>query len=260
MQPSIRDSAAELDERQWWDLWNTSYRALDNFDEISNELFTRTAAVVNEITRGRPSRVLEVGCGTGTLSRMLEFTAYHGLDISPAAIAIAKETSQRIPAPDVASIAVYEAVDFHEWAAPPESFDVVVCVDAVAYFRDQRFSLAKMAKSLRNAGVLVLTTINPFVYHRIRRTTKSPLREGSVSRWLTRGELHALICSAGLTIQRSGTIMPRGNRGILRVLNARRLNEAFGPGAAASLRRMKEKVGLGQYRLVVARKESTVRS
>src|SRR6266481_4893599 len=46
-----------------------------------------------------------------------------------------------------------------------------------------------------------------------------------------------------------------GNMGILRVVNARRLNEAVGSHGAEVLRRWKEQVGLGQYRVIVARKE-----
>jgi hypothetical protein len=112
-----------------------------------------------------------------------------------------------------------------------------------------------MAQSLRPSGVLVMTTINPYVYQRIKRTQAAPLQEGAVSHWLSRAELHALIRSAGFRIERSFSLMPRGNRGILRLINARRLDRALGPRNSALLRRLKEQVGLGQYRLVVARKE-----
>ena len=79
---------------------------------------------------------------------------------------------------------------------------------------------------------------------------------GSVNRCLSRGELHRLIGQAGLRIEGSFTIMPRGDLGILRMINSRRLNQMFGPRMAAILKGLKERVGLGQYRVVVARKES----
>lgn len=255
------DRELDLDERAWWDFWNRSHRATDNVGEVASELFSRTAAVINQlaaqqITRNQACRMLEIGCGGGSLSRMLTYSSYHGLDISPAAIEIAREQAKaQSTAPHAgASHPTYEAADFHDWPSSHESFDVAVCVDAVAYFRDQPFAVKKMAQSLRPNGILVMTTINPFVYHRIKRTQATPLREGAVSRWLSRNELHSLIKGAGFTIERSFSLMPRGHRGILRLINAHRINHAFGPRGAALTRRLKEQVGLGQYRLVVARK------
>jgi SAM-dependent methyltransferase len=252
----IPDRTREMDETAWWDLWNKSYRAENHNDAIASELFARAAAVINEITQSDACRVLEVGCGAGSLSRLLDYSSYHGLDISPAAIDIARQRTELIRRPAGANFPTYEAVDFHNWPLPAEPFDVAVCVDAVMCFRDQLFALQKIAQSLRTHGRLVLTAINPFVYNRIRRTSTNPLESGPVSRWLSGRELLALIKSVGFTIERSCTIMPRGNSGILRLINARRVNQAFGPRSASALRRLKEQAGLGQYRLVVARKES----
>jgi 2-polyprenyl-3-methyl-5-hydroxy-6-metoxy-1,4-benzoquinol methylase len=247
-----------MDERSWWDLWNSSYRAEDNKDETASELFARTAAVINEMTQAGSDRVLEIGCGAGSLSRSLKYSSYHGLDMSSAAIDIARRQAEPTQRPSGASCTTYEVADFHEWPLPLYLFDVAVCVDAVAYFRDQRFVLRKIAQSLKTRGTLVLTTINPFVYNRIRRTRWTTLENGPVSNWLSRRELHTLIKSAGLTIEHSYTIMPRGNSGILRLVNARCVNQAFGSRSSAVLRRLKEQIGLGQYRLVVARKEDAV--
>jgi|HubBroStandDraft_6_1064221.scaffolds.fasta_scaffold03769_4 2-polyprenyl-3-methyl-5-hydroxy-6-metoxy-1,4-benzoquinol methylase len=252
--PTIIDQSREMDERSWWDLWNKTHRTKEDNDPVSSELFMRTATVINEITQREPCRVLEIGCGAGLLSRLLTYRGYHGLDISPAAIDLARQKAELVSRPAGASCPTYEAVDFHDWPLPPEVFDVAVCVDAVMCFRDQRLALTKIAQTLRTGGRLVLTAINPFVYTRIRRTPTSPLASGPVSRWLSGRELHNLITSAGLAVERSYTIMPRGNCGILRLINARTVNEAFGPRSAAVIRRLKERSGLGQYRVVIARK------
>jgi 2-polyprenyl-3-methyl-5-hydroxy-6-metoxy-1,4-benzoquinol methylase len=252
---SMTDQTAKMSERSWWDLWNTSYRAQDNRDEISSELFAHASAIINQITQRHGGRVLEVACGTGTLARLLAFSSYQGLDISPAAIEIARQKDELLSLPAGASRRTYESADFHDWPLPSEAFDVVVCVDAVSCFRDQAFTLRKMAQALRPGGSVVLTSVNPFVYNRIRRIGGVRLENGPVSHWLSRRELHDLIQQAGLALERSYTIMPRGNMGILRVINARHLDQAFGRRGAAVLRRLKERVGLGQYRVVVARKE-----
>jgi 2-polyprenyl-3-methyl-5-hydroxy-6-metoxy-1,4-benzoquinol methylase len=253
--PVMTDQPRDTEEKSWWDTWNVSYRAQDDGGKVPNELFARTAALVAEVAPSPGGRVLEVACGAGAMSRRLRYSSYFGIDISPAAIDIARQKIETTPLPD-AGATTYESADFHDWPLPPEPFDIALCVDAVAYFRDQAFALKKMAQSLRPHGVLVLTTINPFVYHRIKRTAKSPLQEGSISHWLTRSELHRLVESAGLVLEQSYTIMPRGNLGILRIVNAARLNHAFGIGVAEVLKRAKERIGLGQYRVVVARKRA----
>lgn len=251
----VVDRSREMDEKSWWDLWNTSHRAKDNNDAVSSELFTRAAAAINGITMNADSRVLEIACGTGTLSRMLVYSSYHGLDISPAAIEVARQKSVSISLPPGASPPSYEAADFHAWPLPAQPFAVAICIDAISSIRDQPVAMKKIAQSLRIGGRLVLTTINRFVYDRIQRTAAVRFESGPVSHWLYRAELRALIVGAGFTIERFTTIMPRGNLGILRLVNSPRLNGPFGPGVAAVLRRLKEQAGFGQYSLAVARKE-----
>jgi len=251
----VVDRSREMDEKSWWDLWNTSHRIKDNNDAVSSELFTRAAAAVNGITRRGDSRVLEIACGTGTLSRMLTYSSYHGLDISPAAIEVARQKSSSIPLPPGASPPTYEAADFHEWPLPAQPFDVAVCIDAISSIRDQPVAMKKIAQGLGTGGHLVLTTINRYVYDRIQRTPTVRLESGPVSHWLSRAELRALIVDAGLTIERFTTIMPRGELGILRWINSARLNESFGPRVAHILRRLKEQAGFGQYSIAIARKD-----
>src|ERR1700688_3171013 len=95
----VVDRSREMEEKSWWDLWNTSHRIKDDNDAVSSELFARAAAAINGITRNRECRVLEVACGTGTLSRMLVYSSYHGWDISPAAIEIARQKSWCVSLP-----------------------------------------------------------------------------------------------------------------------------------------------------------------
>ena len=253
---TITDPSRDMEEVSWWDHWNRSSRTKDNNDAVSSELFRQAAAVANEIIKTDGGRVLEVACGAGGISRLLAYSTYHGLDLSPAAVEIACEKAKDLRQLRGASLPSYEAADFHVWPLRPEPFDVVVCVDAIVCFRDQQLVMRKMAESLRPEGRLLLTAINRFVYNRIRRTPASPLRNGPVSHWLSRRELHNLVKSAGFGIERSWTIMPRGDCGILRVVNSHKLNYLFGPRYAAFLQRLKERVGLGQYCVIVARKQA----
>ena len=256
MKPAYPDQSRAMDETSWWDLWNTSYRSEDNKDTVSTELFAHVVATVQGVTGGRPSRILEVACGTGTLSRQLSFSSYHGLDMSPAAIELARQKATTMHLPAGTSIPTYEAADFHEWPLTPEAFDLVLCIDAISCFRDQQFTLRKMAQGLPVGGSVILTTVNPLVYTRIRRVGGPRLENGPVSNWLSRNELLDLIKGAGLTLKRSYTIMPRGDMGFLRVVNSARLNRALGRRGSEIFRNLKERWGWGQYRVVIARKEA----
>ena len=174
---STVDTSSEMDENSWWNLWNTSHRTKDDNDPVSSELFARAAEQINKLTRQPGCRVLEIACGAGSLSRRLVYSSYHGIDLSSAAIDLARQRSlQTSLSPGVTP--TYEVADFHQWQACGLKFDVVVCVDAIAYFRDRRFTMKKIADALRPHGQLVLTTINPFVYRRIRRTNASSLASG----------------------------------------------------------------------------------
>lgn len=246
-----------MDEKSWWDFWNTSYRSEDGRDYTSSELFRHAADVIHNMAQHENFRILEIACGSGTLSRNLSYSTYHGIDISPAAIEIARSKANSISRPPGAGLPTYEAADFHDWPLSSEPYDLVICVDAIVCFRDQSLVLNKIARSLRPGGTLLLTAINPFVYNRIRRNSANPIQDGPVSRWLTRAELHKLIGIAGLAIERSCTIMPRGNRGVLRAVNSPRLNRLLGRRNEPRIRRLKELAGLGQYRLIVARKGTT---
>jgi 2-polyprenyl-3-methyl-5-hydroxy-6-metoxy-1,4-benzoquinol methylase len=255
-EPRLLDRSRQMDERAWWDLWNSSYRAGDEHGEIPNELFGHVVAVMQQISNGKRNSILEVGCGTGTVSRQLQFSSYHGLDLSQAAIKIACRKAESMELPAGVNRPTYEAADFHDWPLPAEPFDVVLCIDAISCFRDQQLTVHKFAQGVPRGGTVVLTTINPFVYNRIRRSSTVRLENGPVSHWLSRNELHQLVERAGLTIVRSYTIMPRGNMGFLRIINSPRLNKALGQRGAGLFRRVKERFGLGQYRVVVARKSA----
>jgi len=253
----VNDPSRQMDEKGWWDLWNTSYRAAEDLDPVADELMSRAAAEVNRITGYQGSRVLEVACGSGCLSRLIRYSNYHGLDISPAAVEIARRKAASMPVRPGVVPPTYEAADFHQWPSRPEAFDVVVCVDAISSIRDQEIAMKKMVRSLRPGGSLVLTTINAFVYHRIKRTNTQPLASGPVCHWLHRSKLRQLIQSAGFVIERLYTIMPRGNAGILRLINSGRLDRVLTPRGANALRQLKERAGLGQYFVVVARKPTS---
>lgn len=228
-------------ELAFWNRWN-----LDRIDEgLVRERRDLCEAVVNEVLYALPymprdARLLDVGMGAGwTTERLYREFDYTGLDLSPASIAAVQE---RLPDAKLA------AVDFLDWQAPAEHFDVVLCVDTIAYIDAQASAVQKIWDTLKVGGHVVITAVNPFIYSRLKWV--GPPGEGQVRKWLTRAELEQLLVDNGFVVERSRTILPSGDQGWLRVLNARRVKAVLG----YRFERLKEWLGLGQFSVVVARK------
>ncbi len=96
-------------------------------------------------------RVLEVGCGTGRITRRLaeQCGDVVALDASPEMIRVAAQHASQDP-----NIR-YEAVDFERFEIAPGSFDAVVSV-ATLHHLPLRPSLARMRASLVPGGVLLI--------------------------------------------------------------------------------------------------------
>lgn len=233
-------------EIAWWDQWNQSHRTEAFVDESDAARTGKMGlAELRSLDLNGP-RILEIGCGTGWLAEQLvKDGSYVGMDLSPAAVEVAK---RRVPEGE------FVAADFHSWSHAGEPFDVILMIDTIAYFRDQEAAVRKTRSLLKRGGILVLTTVNPFVYSRM--SWIGPPGEGQVRKWLPRSVLHELLSRNGFCVWRSKTACPAGDRGILRVINSRILDRALSLCVPRSwIRRAKEGLGFGQYRLVVAKAE-----
>ncbi|MCI0556514.1 MAG: class I SAM-dependent methyltransferase, partial [Anaerolineae bacterium] len=192
-------------------------------------------------------KILELGCGTGWLAGELtrDNVHYIGCDLSPKAIALAKRKAPR---------GRFEATDFMLWNVPEQPFDMILSIDTIAYFRDQDAAVRKITSLLKPRGYVILTTVNPFVYS--RRSDIGPPGDAQIRNWLTRKQLHRLLTNNSLIPLRSWTILPSGDKGILRVVNSHKLNRLIGQFVSQTfIEQVKEWCGLGQYRVVVARRD-----
>ncbi|MEY6432070.1 class I SAM-dependent methyltransferase [Thioalkalicoccus limnaeus] len=195
------------------------------------------------------ARVLEVNCERGWFAGQLQgCSSFLGIDPSAEMVA---EAQAHFPH------AKFFASEFLPWEAPEQSFDLILYVDKIAHTPDQEAVLEKMGRLVRPGGHLVLTTENPFVYSRI--CWIRPPAAGEFRRWLTNKELHAMLGRSGWRVERSYTVLPAGELGVLKIINARRLNDPLQrilPGRWIT--RVKEWAGLGQFRVVVAQRSTSV--
>ncbi len=234
---------ARTDEQVHWDKWNIDRvnLRLDRTRQRLHEIAMREFQLL-DLTNS--ASILDVACGAGWNAEFINpGYDYLGLDISPEAIAAARE---------IDSNARFEVADFNEWDIKHDYYDAIVFVDAIAYFADQAAVMSKIRAGLKQDGWLVMTTLNPFVYE--RWSGLQPPGKGQHRNWLTKKQLHALLDSTGFEIVESRWILPGGDRGICRWTESRKalrvLNAMFGERGVTAF---KERVGLGQFRIVVAR-------
>lgn len=235
-----------IDEQaEFYDLWNKKNRS-GQFDEVSDEIRLRAEEVLAYLSslNLRGARILEVGCGTGWLTQRLnEYGSVTAIDLSPAAIKIARDRDSR---------ASYIAGDFFSHDFGEMTFNVIVCVETLFYVQNQESFVRRLASLATQDALFTVTTVNKFVY--ARRRDIGPPEPGQIRRWLSRRETRALI-GRYFEIISMYTIQPRGDSGILRVVNSSKLNRILEIiVSAAFLKRAKERCGLGAGVILLARK------
>jgi SAM-dependent methyltransferase len=132
--------------------------------------------VVKHLPSPRPLRILDLGCGTGSLvvelSAAVEGAAITGIDVSSANIAAARAAIA--PTASTNHIA-FEEADYLSYDAPP--FDVIV-TDGVVHLiaGSTETLLAKFARDLRPAGILVCAMPYDCTYNRVFGLVRRALR------------------------------------------------------------------------------------
>jgi SAM-dependent methyltransferase len=96
-------------------------------------------------------RALEIGCGTGSFTRLLAARSREvvALDFAPRMIGVARERSQAWSNVD------FRVTDARTWAFPTEAFDCVASI-ATMHHLPLASMLATMGRALRAGGVLLV--------------------------------------------------------------------------------------------------------
>lgn len=148
---------------------------------------------------GRGRRVLEVGCGSGYVSRHLVERGNQvvGIDIDPEAVAAARQVLDEVHCCDL------DVVDASSLVRGP--FDVIILADVLEHVRHPDRVLADLLGLLTDDGRVLLSI--PNVAHvdvRLMlllgewRYQPLGLLDDSHLRWFTRRSVSELLCTAGL--------------------------------------------------------------
>jgi 2-polyprenyl-3-methyl-5-hydroxy-6-metoxy-1,4-benzoquinol methylase len=231
------------DQTRFWNDWIAQFREGQQLDEASARRGAKVLEWMMAVGVCRP-RILELGCANGWLSEKLaNFGPVTGIDLADEVIARARVNRPSID---------FRAGDFLQMEVEEQSYDVVVCLETISYVADQPKFVAAIARNLRIGGYLMLTSVNPFVFHRLSRV--APKASGQIRNWVGRRDLKQLL-RPWFSVSRLETMVPAGDRGVLRLVNSCKLNSFLGQVVRrAHLERLKERLGLGQTVAVLAKR------
>ncbi len=233
------------DQRRFWN-WHWQHHAERGVvNEWSERRFQAIQAYLRSLPLDRPS-ILDLGCGRGWYTaRLAEFGPTTGIDLSPEAVHLAQ-----VEFPQVA----FRAGNIFEMDLPAAAFDVVVSQEVFSHVEDQAGYLARAAHVLKPGGFLILSTPNKYVLDRLDKANWVPLPPEHIEDFLHRRDLERLL-RPRFEILRTTSVIPVGDRGLLRIVNSYKLNRVLellmSPQRIAAL---KERAGLGLTLVCLARK------
>ena len=130
----------------------------EGLDEDTYRHFCDFANLAITLALPAGARILDVGCGSGWLSEYFARLGYDvtGIDISPDLIEMARERTHRVPygvdhqTPLKCRFITHDV----ESATLAETFDAIICYDALHHFEDERAVMSNMAAMLEYGGLL----------------------------------------------------------------------------------------------------------
>ena len=145
------------------------------------------------------SRVLDAGCGDGTLAFLLHRRGCRVVGVSNDADAIAR-LRERCARERLGADAIdFQPHDLRAGPPPGGQFDAALCLDVLEHILDDRAALADVAASLREGGRLLLTVPDRAAPPLWGDTLSEAEDGGHVRPGYTRADLEQMVVEAGLT-------------------------------------------------------------
>jgi 2-polyprenyl-3-methyl-5-hydroxy-6-metoxy-1,4-benzoquinol methylase len=235
-----------MDEQQkFWDWHWQHWQERKTINEWKLKRAEWILKMIASLPLERP-KILDLGCGrgwfAGWLTRLGEVT---GIDLSAEAIAGARSQFPKVN---------FIAADLYKYPLPAGYFDVVVSQEVISHVEDQVEYVSRANHALRPGGYFIVATGNKFVLDRLGDMGWEKQPPGHISRELNMRGLKRLLRSR-FDILRTGTLLPMGQRGILRVINSYTVNAALETLIPRRyLDSAKEWAGLGYQMIVLAQK------
>lgn len=103
----------------------------------------------------RHGKVLDIGCGAGTISLYIASKGYPvlGIDISQNAIIACKKSAKAIGLKNIR----FQRITFPQ-SVPNEKFDYIICSEVLEHLKDDNLALKKIYLLLKNGGLAFIST------------------------------------------------------------------------------------------------------
>ena len=164
-------------------------------------------ALLNRIHHLSPETVVDLGCGTGQLTRRLLTTfpdaAVIGVDLSPGMLERATESGE-------CDDAAFARADAQRLPLAAGTVDIVVCSESFHWYPDQPAALEGLHALLHPGGRLLIASIATLTGTGddiVRRTTSAT---GRPIRAVPRRRLRKMLEAAGFDVNHQGRIMRLG--------------------------------------------------
>jgi 2-polyprenyl-3-methyl-5-hydroxy-6-metoxy-1,4-benzoquinol methylase len=240
--PTMDGLAVDL-QRKHWNEWNAETR-----EHLLDEISLKQSAIIDqwlEASGRNDLNIIEVGCGVGWLCKPL--AKYGKVTATDLANEVLERAQKRMPS------VKFVAGDFMTLPFDASSFDVVVSLEVLAHVGAQQAFINKLASLLRPGGYLMLATQNRFVIKYFNRVP--PDRPGWLRNYVSRRELYKM-AQPEFEVLQLFSVTPRANRGVMHIVNSRKVNWPIRALFGDRVEKLKERLGLGWTLMLLARKKT----
>jgi len=141
--------------------WKEIYSKSDVYSVIHQERRARVLQHLDRLCLPAKSKILEVGCGMGSITVALAIREFLVTAMDMAAMMVASTASEAAQAEVLDRVQACQA-DLHNMPFANDSFAVVLAVGVLPWVASWRKSLMEMARVLRPGGYIIVTTDNRY--------------------------------------------------------------------------------------------------
>lgn len=191
-----------------FDLWSASYDRPGLQQSTYRPIHD---AILDRISPLEPAVVVDLGCGTGQLTRRLVETfptaTVVGADLSSGMLerALKAETDAGQPL-----IANYAQANAEQLPLAPGSADIVVCTESFHWYDDQPAALEGLHELLRPGGRLLIASIAAVTGVGNEALRQASSLAGQPIRALPKRKMRRMVEDAGFEVTNQGRIMRLG--------------------------------------------------